>query len=188
MSFGTFIRVIAAVSLALFLAACTSGLHKSYTIDTSGPYLLDTGDVVRVTVYGEEDLSNTYRVDDSGVISFPLTGPIEVRGSTTQTAAARLTAALAAGYLRNPNVAVEVAEYRPFFIQGEVSAPGQYAFVYGMTARAAVSTAGGYTETANRDHVVIYRPQAGNRMAKGSVDLDFPVFPGDTIVVEDRWF
>lgn len=188
MSFGTFIRVVVTLCLALALAACTSGLHRSYSVDTSGPYLLDTGDVVRVTVYGEDDLSNTYRVDDSGFISFPLTGPIEVRGSTTQTASARLSAALAAGFLRNPNVAVEVAEYRPFFIQGEVSAPGQYPFVYGITARAAISTAGGFTETASRDHVVIYRPIAGNKMAKGSVDLDFPVFPGDTIVVEDRWF
>ena len=188
MLFGRFARVVVAIGLSLLLTACANGLQKSYSVDTSGPYLLDTGDTVRVTVYGEADLSNTYRVDDSGNISFPLTGPIEVRGSTTQAAAARLTAALAAGYLRNPNVAVEVAEYRPFFIQGEVSAPGKYPFVYGMTARAAISTAGGFKETASRDHVVIYRPIAGGRMAKGNVDLDFPVFPGDTIVVEDRWF
>ena len=188
MSFGTSIRIVAALALAVFLAACSSGLHKSYEVDTAGPYLLDTGDVVRVTVYGEDNLSNTYRVDDAGNISVPLTGPIEARGSTTQTVAARLTAALAAGYLRNPNVAVEVAEYRPFFIQGEVAGPGQYPFVYGMTARAAISTAGGFKETASRDHVLIYRPLPGNKMAKGSVDLDFPIEPGDTIVIEDRWF
>jgi polysaccharide biosynthesis/export protein len=182
-------RVLVSIVLAAILAACATNasLRGPYDVATGGPYLLDTGDVLRVTVYGETDLTNTYAVDDRGYISFPLTGPIEVRGATTQIAVARLTAALAKGYLRNPNVAVEVAEYRPFFIQGEISAPGKYSYVYGMTARAAISTAGGFTDTANRDRVVIYRPQGG-KMAKGRVDLDFPIFPGDTIVVEDRWF
>lgn len=182
-------RVLVVVALTAILAACATNpsLRNPYDVATGGPYLLDTGDVVRITVYGETDLTNTYAVDDRGTISFPLTGPIEVRGATTQIAASRLTAALAEGYLRNPNVAVEVAEYRPFYIQGEVTTPGKYAFVYGMTARAAISTAGGFTDTANRDRVVIYRAR-GTQMAKGRVDLDFPIFPGDTIVVEDRWF
>jgi polysaccharide biosynthesis/export protein len=180
-------RVLIALLLAAVLTACSSGLRNAYNIDSGGPYLLDTGDVVRITVFGETDLTNTYRIDDSGYISFPLTGPIPVRGVTTQIAASRLTAALANGFLRNPNVAVEVAEYRPFFIQGEVAAPGKYPFVYGMTVRAAISTASGFKETANRDRVVIYRPMGG-QMAKGRVDLDFPIYPGDTIVIEDRWF
>ncbi len=182
------LRILVAFALAVLLAACSGGLRGAYSVASGGPYLLDTGDAVRVTVYGEPDLSNSYRVDDGGYIAFPLTGPIAVRGTTTQIAASRLTAALAAGYLRNPNVAVEVTEYRPFFIQGEVGSPGQYPFVYGMTARAAISTAGGFTEIANRDHVLIYRLMSSGRMAKGSVNLDFPIYPGDTIVVEDRWF
>ncbi len=182
-------RIFLVFVLAGFLAGCATNpsLRNSYDVAAEGPYLLDTGDVLRITVFGEEELTNSYRVDDRGTIAFPLTGPIEVRGTTTRIAAGRLTAALANGYLRNPNVAVEVTEYRPFFIQGEVAAPGKYPFVYGMTARAAISTAGGFTEIANRDRVIIYRRQNG-RMAKGSVDLDFPIYPGDTIVVEDRWF
>jgi len=180
-------KVLLAFAFATVLAACSGGLHNAYNVATGGPYLLDTGDVVRVTVYGEPDLTNSYRVDDRGYISFPLTGPIAVRGATTQAAASRLTAALADGFLRNPNVSVEVSEYRPFFIQGDVTAPGQYPFVYGMTARAAISRAGGFTDTANRDRVVVYRPM-GKQMVKGHVDLDFPINPGDTIVVEDRWF
>ena len=182
-------RVLVAFAFAGLLAACSGGasVRSAYSVATGGPYLLDTDDVLRITVYGEEDLSNTYRIDDRGYISFPLTGPVEVRGVTTQVVASRLTSALANGYLRNPNVAVEVDQYRPFFIQGEISTPGGYPFIYGMTARAAISTAGGFTETANRDRVIIYR-RRGNEMVKGSVDLDFPIYPGDTIVVEDRWF
>lgn len=189
MSFGTLFRVLVVVAFAGMLAACSGGasVRSAYSVATGGPYLLDTDDVLRITVYGETDLSNTYRIDDRGYISFPLTGPIQVRGVTTQVVSSRLTAALANGYLRNPNVAVEVATYRPFFIQGEVKNPGVFAFVYGMTARAAISAAGGFSETANRDRVVIYRRQ-GAKMAKGSVDLDFPIYPGDTVVVEDRWF
>ena len=182
-------RVLIALALTGLVAACSSGgsVRSAYSVATGGPYLLDTDDVLRVSVYGETDLSNTYRIDDRGYISFPLTGPVKVRGVTTQVVASRLTSALADGYLRNPNVAVEVSSYRPFFIQGEVATPGLYPFVYGMTARAAISTAGGFTEVANRDRVVIYRRQ-GEQMAKGRVDLDFPIYPGDTIVVEDRWF
>ncbi len=182
-------RVVIVLVLGSLLAACATNasLRNSYAISATGPYLLDTGDVLRVTVFGEADLSNTYQVDDRGCISFPLTGPVEVRGATTQIAASRVAAALANGYLRNPNVAIEVANYRPFYIQGDVAAPGQFPFVYGMTVRAAISTAGGFTETANRDRVLIYRRQ-NNQMVKGRVDLDFPIFPGDTIVIEDRWF
>jgi polysaccharide export outer membrane protein len=167
------------------LAGCALN-RQTYPIDTAGPYQLNTGDVVRVTVYGDKDLSTTYKVDDSGAISFPLVGPVHVAGNTTKAAAARLSAALANGYMRNPNVVVEVAEYRPFFIQGEVSNGGQFAYVYGMSARAAISTAGGFKDTADRDNVTVYRRQ-GTEMMKSVVGLDFPIQPGDTIVVGERW-
>ncbi|VAW24200.1 hypothetical protein MNBD_ALPHA11-332 [hydrothermal vent metagenome] len=174
--------------LLLFpLSGCAiNSAPATYMVETEGPYTLDSGDVLRVSVYGDEELTNQYRVDDNGAIAFPLVGPIIVRGQTTQIAAARITAALANGFMRNPNVAVEVEIYRPFFIQGEVIASGQFPYVFGMTVRAAISTAGGFTDTANRTRVVIYRPE-GNQMIKGSVELDFPVRPGDTIVVLDRW-
>ncbi|WP_052153138.1 polysaccharide biosynthesis/export family protein [Devosia sp. LC5] len=169
------------------LAGCATTRPATYLVETKGPYQLDTGDSVRVTVYGDAELSSTYRVDDAGSIAFPLVGPVQVRGTTTTGAAARLAAALSNGFMRNPNVAVEVAEYRPFFIQGEIANAGQFPYVYGMTVRAAISTAGGFSDTANRDTAVVYRRQ-GNEMAKGVVGLDFPIFPGDTIVIEERWF
>lgn len=158
----------------------------TYLVETKGPYTLDTGDAVRVKVYGDAELTATYRVDDSGDIAFPLVGTVSVRGQTTDVAARRIAAALADGFMRNPNVAVEIETYRPFFIQGEVKTSGQFTYVYGMTARAAISTAGGFTETADRNRVVIYRRQ-GAEMVKGTVGLDFPIYPGDTVVILERW-
>ena len=178
---------IISVLMALALAGCSTTHPATYLVDTKGPYQLDTGDVVRVTVYGDAELSKTYKVDDKGAVAFPLVGPVSVRGGTTEDAAQRLSRALANGYMRNPDVAVEIDQYRPFFIQGEIKTAGQFPYVYGMTVRAAISTAGGFTETADRNNAVVYRRQ-GNEMVKGSVDLDFPIFPGDTIVVQERWF
>lgn len=170
------------------LAGCAMNARPaSYMVDTKGPYTLDTGDEVRVVVYGDAELTTTYKVDDSGSVAMPLVGPIKVRGETTKTAASRIAAALANGYMRSPNVAVEVSQYRPFFIQGEVGLSGQFPYVYGMTARSAISTAGGFKETADRDSVLVYRRQ-GNEMIKSRVDLDFPIYPGDTVVVMERWF
>ena len=173
--------------MALALAGCSTTRPSTYLVDTKGPYQLDTGDIVRVTVYGDSGLSKTYKIDDNGAVAFPLVGPVPVRGGTTKDAAQRLARALANGYMRNPDVAVEVDQYRPFFIQGEIKSAGQFPYVYGMTVRAAISTAGGYTETADRTTAVVYRRQ-GSEMVKGAVDLDFPIYPGDTIVVQERWF
>ena len=167
------------------LAACAIN-GQTYTVKTAGPYALNTGDVVRVTVYGDKDLSTTYKVDDAGAVQVPLVGPVPVAGGTTEMAAARISAALANGYMRNPNVVVEVAEYRPFFIQGEVTTSGQFPYVYGMTVRAAISTAGGFKDTADRGSVTLYRRQ-GTQMMKTRVNLDFPIQPGDTVVVSERW-
>jgi len=178
---------ILAILVLPSLAACASTRPATYLVETKGPYQLDTGDTVSVRVYGDTELSSTYKIDDSGAIAFPLVGPVQVRGTTTNVAAGRLAAALANGYMRNPNVAVEVAEYRPFFIQGEVKNAGQFQYVYGMTVRAAISTSGGFSETADRNRAIVYRRQ-GDQMVKGNVDMDFPIYPGDTIVISERWF
>ena len=175
------------VLLVLPLAACAINTRPAtYLVEPTGPYGLDTGDALRVTVYGDAELTGTYRVDDAGTVAFPLVGPVPVRGETTKVAAARIAAALANGFMRNPDVAVEIEIYRPFFIHGEVGNSGQFAYVYGMTVRAAVATAGGFSETADRTTVLVYRKQGG-QMIKGKVGLDFPIYPGDTIVILERW-
>jgi polysaccharide export outer membrane protein len=164
------------------LAACSISPRSSVeTLAISGPYTIDAGDVLRVGVYGEDTLSKTYRVDGSGQISFPLAGPITLRGLTTNRAASAIAAALS-GYMRHPDVTVEVDTYRPFYIQGGVATPGQFAFVPGMTVRAAASTAGGFEGGVAPSRVTIYRTIAG-QVVRDSVDLDFPIYPGDTIVV-----
>lgn len=180
------VRFLLVLVALLALSGCAVNRAGTYLVEVQGPYVLDTGDNLRITVYGDDELSETYRVDDAGAVAFPLVGPVIVRGQTTQVAAARISAALAAGFMREPNVAVEVADYRPFFIQGEVGSPGQFPYVYGMTVRAAISTAGGYTETADRLRAIVYRRQ-GTEMIRGIVDLDFPIHPGDTIVIQERW-
>ncbi|MDB5506506.1 MAG: Capsule polysaccharide export protein [Devosia sp.] len=176
-----------ALMILIPLAACTTQSQPAtYDIATKGPYQLDTGDAVRVTVYGDAQLTGIYRVDDSGALSLPLVGPVSVRGETTKAAAGRIGAALANGFMRNPDVAVEVETYRPFFIEGEVTNSGQFTYVYGMTIRAAVATAGGFSESADRGKAIVYR-RNGSQMIKGKVGLDFPIFPGDTIVILERW-
>ena len=176
------------VLLVIPLAGCSlNGRPSTYLVETKGPYTLDTGDVVRVTVYGEAEMSKSYKVDDAGAIALPLVGAIPVRGRTTQMTAAAITAALADGYIREPSVAVEIETYRPFFIQGAVKNAGQFSYVYGMTVRAAISTAGGFSDTADRSRAIIYRGQ-GDEMSKGTVNLDFPIYPGDTVVITERWF
>jgi polysaccharide export outer membrane protein len=174
------------ILVLLPLAACSLSKTSIYSVETRGAYTLGGGDVLRVKVYGDESVTGSYRVDDAGMISMPLVGLLRVEGQTTQQATATIAEALADGYVRSPDVAIEIESYRPFFIQGAVQNAGQFAYVSSMTVRAAVSTAGGYTDTANRSRATVYRKQ-GSQMVKTTVDLDFPVYPGDTIVIAERW-
>ena len=158
----------------------------TYPVTSPAAYTLDTGDVVRVTVYGDATLSTNYTVTDKGTLSFPLIGQVMARGQTITTVEKQITDRLADGYMISPKVSVEVSTYRPFFIDGAVSKGGQYAYVWGMTARAAVATAEGFKDFADRTHVTIYR-RMGKAMTKFSAPLDVSVMPGDTIVVGERW-
>jgi polysaccharide biosynthesis/export protein len=176
------------VLLALPLAGCAlNGGPASYAISHKAPYQLDTGDVVRVSVYGEAELSKSYRVDDAGNVSLALVGSVQVRGKSTEVAAATIAAALSRGYIRDPSVAVEIDTYRPFYIQGGVKTAGQFAFIDGMTIRAAISSAGGFTNQAGRERAVLYRKR-GDQLIKSIVNLDTPIAPGDLIVVPESLF
>lgn len=181
------LRLLLILTLVPLAGCALNARPATYIVETKGPYPLDTGDIIRVVVYGEADLTKSYTIDDAGAVSVPLAGPVRVRGLTTQMAAASIAAALADGYIREPSVAVEIEQYRPFFIQGAVRSGGQFPYVYGMTVRAAISTAGGFSDTADRTRAIIYRRQ-DHQMVKGVVDLDFPIYPSDTITVLERWF
>ena len=115
----------------------------------------EAGDKLRVVVYGQEGLTNTYAIDASGVITMPLIGRVPARGRTPTGLASEISAKLRNGYIREPSVAVEVETYRPFFILGEVAAPGQYPYVPNMTVESAVAIAGGFSPRARRDSVTV---------------------------------
>jgi polysaccharide export outer membrane protein len=151
------------------------------------PYRLDAGDRLRVVVYGQEGLTNSYTVDAGGAITMPLIGAVRARGLTPAELAAAVTSQLKKGYLREPYVAAEVESYRPFFILGEVTAPGQYPYVPNMTAESAVAIAGGFTPRAHRGDVQLTRSgEAGTQRA--TVPPGTVLKPGDTVVVAERWF
>jgi polysaccharide export outer membrane protein len=150
-------------------------------------YRLDAGDKLRVMVYGQEGLTNTYAIGAGGAITMPLIGAVSARGRTPAGLAAEIAAKLRHGYIREPSVAVEIEAYRPFFILGEVAAPGQYPYVPNMSVESAVAIAGGFSPRAQRDRVTLtHADNAGaSRMV---VPLGTSVSPGDTVLVGERWF
>jgi polysaccharide biosynthesis/export protein len=154
---------------------------------SEGHYTLDSGDRLRIVVFGQEGLTNSYVVGASGQIDMPLIGPVTARGLSSDQLAGRITAKLRDGYIREPHVAVEIEGYRPFFILGEVTAPGQYPYVANMTAETAIAIAGGFTPRAFRGNVVVNRSLDGHPVRMG-VPLSFPLRPGDTVNVQERWF
>ena len=150
-------------------------------------YGLDAGDKLRVVVYGQEGLTNTYAIDAGGTITMPLIGQVPARGRTPAALAAEIAARLRRGYIREPSVAVEIETYRPFFILGEVAAPGQYPYVPNMTVESAIAIAGGFSPRAKRDIVTLTHADAGGA-ARSEVPLGTSLGPGDTVVVTERWF
>ena len=150
-------------------------------------YWLDAGDKLRVVVFGQDGLSASYAVDTSGSITMPLIGSVPARGRTPAQLQAAIGAKLRQGYVREPHVAVEVEAYRPFFILGEVTLPGQYPYVPNMTVETAVAIAGGYTPRAQKYQIEISR-QMNGLTEKRVVSPNYPVRPGDTIKVAERWF
>jgi polysaccharide biosynthesis/export protein len=150
-------------------------------------YHLDAGDRLRVVVYGQEGLTNTYAVSAGGSITMPLIGSVPARGRTTAGLAAAISAKLRAGFIREPSVAVEIEAYRPFFILGEVAAPGQYPYVPNMTVESAVAIAGGFSPRARRDSVTVTHTDASGT-ARLIVPPGSPISPGDTVLVSERWF
>jgi protein involved in polysaccharide export with SLBB domain len=151
-------------------------------------YHLGAGDKVRIKVFGEESLSGEFLVPGgSGAIGFPLIGDVQASGLSVAELQATLTAKLKDGYLKDPRVGVEVLNYRPYYILGEVNKPGQYSYTNGLTVLNAVATANGFTYRANTHKVYIKRP---NTPAEIAYDLKTttPVEPGDTIRIGERFF
>lgn len=150
-------------------------------------YTLDAGDRLRIVVFGQDGITNSYIVDAAGNVSLPLIGTVPARGASPQQLAKVIADKLRHGYVREPHVSVEVEAYRPFFILGEVTSPGQYAYVPNMTAETAIAIAGGFAPRASKKQVELTRNQGGQQF-HGKVPLNTPLRPGDTIIVPERWF
>ena len=182
-------RTLTAIGLILTVltSGCASYRTDLFRAQVNAPYTLASGDRVRVIVFGQDAISNSYAVNGSGHISMPLTGDIEVGGLTTSETERVIEGRLRAGFIRNPHVSVEVEAFRPFFVLGEVATAGQYPFVNGMTAQKAVAIAGGFTPRGYRDEVEITRMVKGTPVT-GNVPLTYPIRPGDTLTVKERFF
>jgi len=154
---------------------------------SDGHYLLDTGDRLRVFVYGQPNLSRLYTVDHDGNIVVPLIGKVKARGMTVYRLAARIRSQLATQYVRDPKVTVDINQNRPFFIMGEVRSPGQFPYVSGMTVKTAVAIAGGYSERATAKCAKITR-RINGMVEVLEVPTDYVIKPGDTIEVPERFF
>ena len=150
-------------------------------------YQLDSGDRLRIVVFGQDGLSNSYVVDAAGNITMPLIGAVSARGASTSELARSVGARLRNGFIREPHVAIEIENYRPFFILGEVTYPGQYPYVPNMTVETAVAIAGGFTPRAYRWDVKVARNQGGQAY-RISVPPTYALRPGDTITIDERWF
>jgi polysaccharide export outer membrane protein len=150
-------------------------------------YRLDAGDRLRVVVYGLAGLTISYAVDAGGSITMPLIGAVPARGLTPSALAASISGRLRNGFIREPSVAVEIEAYRPFFILGEVAAPGQYPYVPNMTVESAVAIAGGFSPRARRDSVTVTHTDASGT-ARFVVPPGSLISPGDTVLVSERWF
>lgn len=179
----------AALALALLTAACASAPPA---IDNAAayydrPYALGGGDTVRITVYGEAELTQTYRISQSGHISIPLIGDVKATGRSARQVQKEVAERLANGYLRDPSVTVEVADPRPIFVLGEVGAAGQYPYTEGLNGMKAVALAGGYSSRAKDDRLIVTRVYDGRPVTFRANPYD-PIHPGDAIRVPERLF
>lgn len=189
-------RIIGAV-VASMLAVLVQGCATSGAVPLSAAearmgleaYRLGAGDKVRVTVYNEPNLSGEYALSSAGRIAFPLVGTVDANGRTVEDLSRILTDRIADGYMTDPKVSVEVLNYRPYYILGEVQRPGQYPYVAGMSIEQAVAAAGGFSYRANARRVNLRRtPEPAEKSVELNARQVVVIMPGDTIRVLERYF
>lgn len=176
------------MALLIVLVATVGSWIATPSRAADNAYLLGSGDQIKITVFGETDLSGQYEIDGSGVVAFPLVGEVKAAGGTARDLEKRIKSKLSDGYLKNPTVSIEVLTYRPFFILGEVKRPGSYAYKNGLNLLNAVAMAGGYTYRAKSSVWVVTRAGDSTFNDREVTDGAFQIRPGDTIVIPERFF
>jgi len=157
-------------------------------ISPSPDYRLGPGDHVRITVFGQKDLTGEYAVDGSGMLAFPLIGSVKAGGLTIAQLQSEIGGKLSPDYIKNPSVAVEVLTHRPFYIVGEVQKPGSYPYVSGMSVINAVALAGGFTYRARENTFYLDRREQDGKTERLDVTPETTVEPGDVITVRERFW
>ncbi|WP_116472400.1 polysaccharide biosynthesis/export family protein [Zobellella maritima] len=151
-------------------------------------YTLGSGDQIRISVFGEQDLSfEQIQLNDAGTFSYPFLGSVNAKGKTAKEVENLIAGGLRGDYLIDPKVSVSILQYREFYVNGEVGNPGGYPFQPGMTLRKAVALAGGFSERASRSAYYIIRDTDPSRKPQ-KITLDSPVMPGDIITIEQSFF
>lgn len=189
------LQIASAGLAAIVLAGCEStpaAQQAATATDAATPrtvqaYKLGAGDQVRITVFNHVDLSGEFEVDGSGAIALPLIGQVQATDLTTRELEARLTERYSDGFLKEPRVNAEVMTYRPFYILGEVSTPGEYPYTSGLSVINAVAAAGGFSYRANKK-IVYIKTAEGTQEVKYPLNAATMVQPGDTIRVDERIF
>ncbi len=164
-------------------------IHSSVAhAEGNSTYRLASGDVIRINVFGEPDLSfEELRLTDAGTFSYPFIGELRAKGKTAAEIEQMIVNQLKGDYLIDPRVSVSVLQYREFFISGEVKEPGGYPFQPGLTLRRAVALAGGLTERASVKRITVIRDSDPSRSPQ-TATLDSQVMPGDTITIDQGFF
>ncbi len=185
-------RAVGVIALLLLVSGCfalnsdpeAAGLAATNSMTE---LRLAPGDKVRVTVFGEDKLSGEYQIDNAGSLSLPLAGTIRGAGLTKPELENALTKKLQGEYLRSPKVTVEVTNFRPFYVLGEVSKPGEYPYRSGLNVLSAIAIAGGATYRASTSKVMIQRAGA-TEMTEYPQATMVLVLPGDVVRVPERFF
>ncbi len=188
-------KQLCAALIALALASCADGgmqstapiivQNEAASLD-SRVYKLGVGDKLKISVYGEPELSGQLEVNALGNVPMPLIGDIPAKGQSIGQIRDAVAGRLAEGYLKNPKVSVEVLNYRAIYVHGEVRNSGEFAFKPGLKLRDAIATAGGYTYRANTSYVIVTRE--GAQEMRVSLPSDALVLPGDNIRAPERYF
>ena len=185
------LALIAAATLTAACAGPSGSLAPSYATksDDVRPdrvFRLGVGDKLKITVFGEENLSTQVEVNSSGAIAMPLIGEVPAKGKSVGELKDLLSRRLAEGYLKNPRINVEVMNFRPIYVHGEVRNGGEFAFKNGLTFRDAVAMAGGYTYRAQSSYLYLVRE--GGEEQRLQLPTTLPVLPGDNIRIPERFF
>jgi polysaccharide export outer membrane protein len=180
-------RFLIIIIISLFYLQPALAQDVEGSEELTGEYEFGIGDRIRLIIYGEPDLSGEFEVDGAGEVQLPLIGNIKAKNVSARRLESDVEAAYKDGYLVSPRVTIEVLNFRPFFILGEVKRPGSYPYVSGLNVLNAIALSGGYTYRADKDDVVILRGKGKDKREIEAAE-DMLIRPGDSIRVDERFF